>query len=217
MLSVRRFAWSDSHRFRARALWLGLALVSAGCAVVPAETHWARLRAVPTGQRLTTDDQVLRAVRPTYARLGQHVTVTIGHSDSAVGRDGELSYVKLVGFHAIDPGVYVATVESWCVCPWTAVLWGESHFPVFYPSLAVLGADGQRLTATVEQVVHRRPLFRATWVKGTWNVPLREAGPHLLMITSPHDGPRLVGFAGNTASHTSSPVGKVRVRVARIR
>lgn len=80
----------------------------------------------------------------------------------------------------------------------------------------MLDQAGTRLTPTAAEVVHRQPLMTATWLKGTWEVPLREAGPYFLLITSQHHDAALVGSAGNTAVHTSSPVGKIRIGVERL-
>jgi hypothetical protein len=199
-----------------RACWLSLVMLLSGCSVVPAQKHWQQLGATPPSELLADDDSVLRGVRPIEMRVGQKSIVRIEHRDPVVVRDGASSYVKLFRFHAIERGVYKATVEAWCDCPWTAVLGGEREFPVFYPGLVVLDARGMRMIPTSEDVVHRQPLLTATWVKGVWEVNLSDARPYFLMITSQHHGPTTVGDAGNVAVHVSSPVGKVRVGVERV-
>jgi hypothetical protein len=191
-------------------------MVLSGCSVVPAQKHWQQLGATPPSELLADDDAALRGVRPIEMRLGQKSTVRIEHGDPVVVRDGASSYVRIFRFHAIDRGVYRATVEAWCDCPWTAVLWGEHEFPVFYPGLVVLDAYGKRIMPTSEDVIHRQPLATATWVKGVWEMNLSDAGPYFLLITSQHHGPTVVGSAGNIAVHVSSPVGKVRVGIDRL-
>jgi hypothetical protein len=114
-----------------RACWLIVVMLLSGCSVVPAQRHWQQLRATPPSELLADDDAVLRGVRPIEMRAGQKSTVRIEHRDPVVVRDGGSSYVKLFRFHAIERGVYKATIEAWCDCPWTAVLGGETQFPVF--------------------------------------------------------------------------------------
>ncbi len=120
----------------------------AGCGVTPAVTHWQRLQSTPAAQVLADDESAVRTIRPIELPANGEYTAKIGPSDPVISNEGATSYAKLFRFLAKSPGTYEVSVDAECDCPSTAILWGTSDFPIFYPKIAVLDRAGKRLMAT---------------------------------------------------------------------
>lgn len=197
-----------------------IAVSLAGCAVTPAVTHWHRLSTSPPERALTDELSAMHIVQPIELRVNGSTTVRINHSDPTIWSDGAVSYAKLFRFQGQSPGSYEIRVDAWCDCPWTAILWGTNEFPIFHPKVVVLDRTGARLVSRgeVDQLDPSWTWTTARW-RGRWSISLPETGPYWMVVTSQDTGPKTVGELGGDLFQflRSSPVGKIRLRVRRIR
>jgi hypothetical protein len=205
------------HALR-RAGAAAVAVLLAGCGVTPASTHWQRLQRTPAAQVLANDDSVIRTIRPFDLPANGESTVKIGHSDPVISNEGATSYVKLFRFLGKSAGTYEILIDAWCDCPATAILWGTSEFPIFYPKLAVLDRDGKRLIVMGNVMHLSRTLTSTARIRGQWQVTLTDTSPYYVLVTSQHTGPDYVGELGGDIGQqqSSSPVGKIRLKVEHV-